>query len=190
MNEHQIRVDIRARLPRFFNQESGAKLVEEMEICLGSCRVDMAVIGDQLIGIEIKGPDDKLSRLPEQVTRYSKCFDQVVLVVHERMAVDAMHLIPEWWGVVVAASRNGENTYYFKRRPAQNVGVDASSVLSLLWRPEIATLFKEFFGTAPSASISKRGIRDRLLTEAPLTQLKNSCAKMLRAREDWRAVPI
>src|SRR5690242_7488403 len=99
ITERAIRTFVRARLRRLVQSRSRAFLVEEMEVCSGRARIDLAVIGDRLIGIEIKGPQDSVTRLPDQAKAYSQCFDQVVLVVHESLAEKARPLIPYWWGL-------------------------------------------------------------------------------------------
>jgi len=190
MTEDQIRSDIRAQLPSFFPSACEARLVEEMEICTGKARADMAVITDRLIGIEIKGPQDNLSRLPNQVGQYSKCFDQVVLIVHEILARDAIRIIPRWWGIVVGADKNGNRSYNWKRRPAKNCGVDTDAVLALLWRTEIEALFVQFLNLAPSVRVSKRKLRDKLLANVPQSALKVAGIQLLRQRREWRSLPI
>lgn len=47
-------------------------------------RADLAILGDEFLGVEIKGPRDKLSRLDIQIPTYSKYFDQTILIAHER----------------------------------------------------------------------------------------------------------
>ncbi len=190
MNEEQIRSDIRAQLPRFFGKNCQARLVEEMEICAGKARADMAVISDQLIGIEIKGPQDNLDRLPGQVDKYSKCFDRVVLVVHELLANDAVRLIPTWWGVVIGSDKDGTNSYYLKRRPTRNCSVDIDVVLTLLWREELETLYAQFLNSPPPARASKRKLREQLVADAPPFALKSGGLYLLRQRQQWRSVPI
>ena len=47
--EQAIRALIRARLPRLLHNRAQAFLVEEMEVCSGRARIDLAVIGDRLL---------------------------------------------------------------------------------------------------------------------------------------------
>lgn len=190
MNENQIRQDMKAQLPRLLGKTTKARLVEEMEICAGKARADMAVIADRLIGIEIKGPRDNLNRLPGQVDQYSKCFDEVLLVVHEQLAKDAIRLVPQWWGVIVGSEKDGTNSYDLKRQPAQNRCVDVDSVLALLWRQEIDALFVQFLGVASPIRTSKRKLRERLLADSSLSALKCAGIDLLRERKDWRSVAI
>jgi hypothetical protein len=51
----------------------GQETVEEMEVCSGRARIDLAVIGERLIGFEIKGPQDSVARLRGQAKAYSQC---------------------------------------------------------------------------------------------------------------------
>src|SRR5688572_8739206 len=106
-SEQEIRAFIKSQVPRLLPSKSRAFLVEEMEVCSGRARIDLAVISDRLIGIEIKGPKDDVSRLPSQVKAYSECFDLVILAVHEALATRASVLIPEWWGLAVGVQRQG-----------------------------------------------------------------------------------
>lgn len=190
MTEDQIRLDIRAQLLQVLCRDSEARLVEEMEICAGKARADMAVISDQLIGIEIKGPQDSLSRLPGQVDQYSKCFDQVVLVVHEHLAKEAIQIVPRWWGVVVGENRNGINQYRLKRQPTQNRRVDLAEILALLWRQELEALFVQFFKFAPPLRASKRHLREQLLAATSHPALKIAGIRSLRHRREWRSEAI
>jgi len=190
MTENQIRSDIKARIPRFLRSDDDMRLVEEMEICAGKARVDMAVISDRLIGIEIKGPQDSLRRLPRQVDQYSKCFDQVMLVVHELHAKGAIRIIPQWWGVVVGTDNNGGNSYHLERQASMNCHVDLDVVLSLLWRPELEELCNKFLQVTPSVRDSKRKLRSQLLKDIVPDELKAAGINMLRLRQGWRSVPI
>lgn len=111
-------------------------MVEEMEVCSGRARIDLAVIGDRLIGIEIKGPRDSVTRLPDQAKAYSQCFDHVVLIVHESLAAKARPLIPNWWGLIAGRQVDGRIRYRVVRRLRTNPSLNLERVLSLLWREE------------------------------------------------------
>lgn len=60
-----------------------ARSVVASEFCLGETgvRVDLAVLGAEFLGIEIKSELDSLKRLPMQIAAYKSYFDRVVLVV-------------------------------------------------------------------------------------------------------------
>lgn len=190
VTEQFLRDAVKSGLPALVRSRSRALVVEEMEVCLGRARVDLAVIADHLIGIEIKGPKDDVSRLPGQARAYSKCFDRVVLVVHESLAANAMPLVPGWWGLVVTLQKDGVFSYEFERRPRPNPDLDMDSLLSLLWRDEVAAVLVELHGEPPSPNASKKKIRDELLSRFELSQLHGAALNKLRDRSNWRTVPV
>jgi hypothetical protein len=190
MTEAEIRADIKARLSTLVRDVENGVIVEEMGICDGKARADLAVISSLLIGIEIKGPDDNLDRLPAQIDQYSKCFDKVLLVVHALHANDAAKLIPRWWGLVVGSDKNGSNSYQMRRKPSVNREVDVETVLGLLWRAEVETLFSRFIGGTASVRASKKKIRTELLASAPHAALKSAGIELLRQRQEWRSQPV
>lgn len=190
LTERDIRTFIKAQVPRLLQNRSRAFLVEEMEVCSGRARIDLAVIGDHLIGIEIKGPKDDVSRLPGQVKAYSECFDLVVLVVHEDLARKAGALIPTWWGLVVGAQKDGRIRYRFERRPNPNPNLNLEKLLALLWREEIDALLSDLLGTIAKPKATKRTIRAELLSQIDATVLRHASLKKLRERTEWRHVPI
>ena len=187
MSVDQIRAEIRARLPRLLRKSIGVRVIDELEICSGKARADMAIISDLLIGVEIKGPKDRLDRLPKQIEHYSKCFDQVILVVDESLSVDAASLIPQWWGIVQVSIRDGNNNFKLVRRPLQNQFVDVEMILALLWRPEIEVLFSQETGSPPPSRASKRRLREILLYNQSHIELKSAGIEILRNREEWRS---
>jgi hypothetical protein len=190
ISERYMRELVKAEVPRFIKATSRVLLIEEMEVCSGRARVDLAVIGDRLIGIEIKGPKDDVARLPGQVAAYSRCFDRVVLVVHEALAAKAMPLIPSWWGLVVGMQKDGQLAYRFERRPQPNPSLDLDALLSLLWRDEIDALLLELLGDTPKPRASKRTIRAELLSQIERSVLRSASLRKLRERTDWRGVPV
>ena len=187
MSGDQIRAEIRVRLPRLLRKSIGARVINELEICLGKARADMAIISDRFIGVEIKGPKDRLDRLPKQIEHYSKCFDQVILVVDESLSDDAANLIPQWWGIVKVSNRDGNNSFKLVRRPIQNQCVDVGMVFALLWRPEIEALFLQETGSPAPFRASKRRLREILLEDQSHIELKSAGIEILRNRIEWRS---
>jgi len=190
-SECAIRELIKLRLRRFVKGQSQALLVEEMEVCLGRARVDLAVIGDDLLGIEIKGPKDDVTRLPTQVTAYSRCFDRVVLIVHEGLAPHAAPLIPLWWGLVVgSATTAGFVRYRFERCAQINPSLDFDALLSLLWRDELDALLRNLLGDKSKPRATKKSLRAELLSRVAPFELHRAALKQLRDRVAWRTSPL
>ncbi|MGH9238344.1 MAG: sce7726 family protein [Vicinamibacterales bacterium] len=190
ITEQAIRTFVKARLARLVPSLSKAFLVEEMEVCSGRARIDLAVIGDRLIGIEIKGPQDSVTRLPGQANAYSQCFDHVVLIVHESLATKARALIPDWWGLIAGRQVDGRIRYRFERRPDTNPSLNLEKVLSLLWREEIDALLADLLGSHPKPRATKKSIRAELLAQVEPPVLHQASLRKLRERTEWRGVPI
>lgn len=190
VSEQAIKTFVKTQIPRLVRSSSAAFLIEEMEVCSGRARIDLAVIGDYLIGIEIKGPKDDLVRLPGQVKAYSQCFDLVVLAAHESLSQKASTLIPSWWGLVVGVQKQGRIHYRFERRPEKNPSVNLESLLALLWRDEIDSLLSDLLGKIPKPRATKRTIRTELLAEAESGVLHYAILQKLRERNNWRCVPV
>lgn len=190
MTEEAIRTFVKARLPRLVRGLSEAFLVEEMEVCAGRARIDLAVIGDRLIGIEIKGPRDSVTRLPDQAKAYSECFDQVVLIVHESLAAQACTLIPDWWGVIAGRQVEGRIRYRVLQHQKTNPNLNLEKVLSLLWREEIDAMLLDLIGSNSRPRATKKSIRAELLAQVEPPILHQASLRKLRERTEWRGVPI
>lgn len=189
ITELAIRTFVRARLPRLVQSQSRAFLVEEMQVCSGRARIDLAVIGDRLIGIEIKGPQDSVTRLADQANAYSQCFDQVLLLVHESLVAKARPLIPCWWGLIAGKQVDGRIRYRVERRPEMNPSVNIDKVLSLLWREEIDAMHYDLLGSNPKPRSTKKSLRAELLQLEP-SILHEASLRKLRERTEWRGVPL
>src|SRR5688572_54996 len=59
-------------------------LLDELGLCQGDVRVDVAVVDGELSGFEIKSPADSLARWPKQRRVYSKVVDRAWLVASEK----------------------------------------------------------------------------------------------------------
>ena len=95
-------------------------------------------------GYEIKSDLDTLLRLPEQIEVYNSVFDKMTLVVGKSHLYEAIKIIPDWWGVVVAkADENGVVTFNTIREEETNEDQNKLSVAKLLWREEALGILEE-----------------------------------------------
>lgn len=188
-SERGMREFVRAEIAHLICHHQDFRLVEELEVCSGRARVDMALISDLLTGIEIKGPKDGVSRLPGQAKAYSQCFDRVVLVVHESLVAKAIPLVPEWWGIVIGIQHDERLRYRVERHAGANPNLDVEAVLSLLWKIEIETLHTDLIGEAPKPKATKKSIRASLLSSIAPSMLHSGGLRKLRERGEWRGIP-
>lgn len=97
---------------RSYNKQP-SKIFEEFGVRHGTVRIDLAIINGVMHGYEIKSDRDTLSRLPEQMNKYNAVFDKITLVVGKRHLYNAINIVPDWWGIVVAKiDTNNEIAFY------------------------------------------------------------------------------
>jgi len=180
MRDVDIRMALLDDLARKFN---GDKIVNEMGLCLGATRVDVAVINGSLHGYEIKSDRDKLVRLPAQVELYNRVLDYSTIVCGARYIERMAGLVPPWWGIVEAGNVGGVLKLSRRRAARRNPDCDPLSIAQLLWRDEAAALL-----TLGGESVRTRETRWNLwdrLAEWPLRELQASVRAQLKARPVW-----
>ena len=125
------------------SDEEGIVLIEELGLCQGVARIDLAVVGDYLHGYEIKSERDSLRRLSLQATVYSKIFDSVTLVCGARHVTQALELVPSWWEVLRIVPSSEQPTFAQVRRGQDNPNRDKRALVELLWLEEAAGLLDQ-----------------------------------------------
>ena len=104
--------DMRAVLINELNRANTCdyRVIEELAVCDGDARVDVAVANDRLCGYEIKSDADTLKRLALQQKCYDKTFDAISIVVGEKFKDDIEEYIPDYWGVYVVCKDDSGST--------------------------------------------------------------------------------
>src|SRR3954470_9343574 len=134
-----LRRDLRAR----FARDPDTRIIEELGICQGSIRIDLAVANCLLHGYELKSAADTLERLPAQAAAYSRTFDQVTIVTASRHLELTLRMVPDWWGIVQANEHCGSLNLEVIRPPHDNPSIDPFAVAQLLWRDEALSLLEQ-----------------------------------------------
>lgn len=167
-----------------------AEIFEELGVQHGAARIDYAIINGIMCGYEIKSDRDTLERLPEQVREFSEVFDKLTLVVGKRYLYQAIHKIPEWWGVWLAKeNNNGVVTLQVIRDPQQNKQQDIKSIARLLWREEALRILEESNEASGLHNKSREIIYTKLedVFSADINTLKERVSITLTSREGWRS---
>lgn len=118
-------------------------IIEELGLCRGRVRVDLAVVNGILHGYEIKSDRDSLHRLGSQIEFYGKTLDRVTLVVGERHLAGAIEMVPNWWGVLEIQMSARKLRFKRLRRSRQNPCRDPRSLVELLWLDDAVALLEE-----------------------------------------------
>lgn len=172
--------------------ESGhpAHIFEELGIQHGMVRIDMAMVNGIMHGYEIKSDRDTLERLPEQMREYNEVFDKMTLVVGNRYLTEAINLIPDWWGVIVAKFESGTVVFYTIRESATNQEQKRSSIAQLLWREEALQILEEQNKAQGLRFKTRDVIYERLAEVTDIETLKKRVTNTLlisNSRAGWRA---
>ena len=157
-------------------------ILDELGLCQGDVRVDVAAVNGELAGFEIKSPADTLARWPNQCRVYSKVVDRAWLVATDKTLERAD--APRWWGLMgIIQTPNHLGLRVI--RPAQpNPSPDAFAIASLLWRDEAIQVL-DHLGLARGVRRKPRACAwQRLADLAPLDVLRTAVRLALTTRAD------
>lgn len=186
MRDLDIRLALRSQLAEAHAQDD-TLILDELGLCQGAVRADLAVINGSLAGFEIKSDRDTLQRLPQQAAIYGQVFDYITIVVGSKHARGLTKLIPPFWGITVVSGSRGNVSLKQRRRPRRNKAVDPLSVARLLWRDEAIALLTEFGLDRGLRTKPRRELWSALADAVPFDELSFRVREQLRSREDWRA---
>lgn len=179
--------DMRAVLINELNRANTCdyRVIEELAVCDGDARVDVAVANDRLCGYEIKSGADTLKRLALQQKCYDKTFDAISIVVGEKFKDDIEEYIPDYWGVYVVCKDDSGCKIKMRRAAKENKNVEAESLLELLWKEELIKFLKDA-GVKGISGKNRRLLRQMAIDNFTLKEIKNYTREVLKGRQDWR----
>lgn len=175
--------DVRSLLKRHLSQvHSGTQtlILDELGLCEGDVRVDVAAINGELSGFEIKSPADTLKRWPKQLRVYSKVVDRAWLVASEKALETAN--APAWWGLIRVVETANQLAIRVLREADRNPAPEPLAIAQLLWHAEaLAVLEKR--GTARGVRSKRRTFAwERLVETLTLDELRAAVRGALKER--------
>lgn len=189
MRDKDVRAALRSHLTAKYGGDSETLLVEELGLCQGASRIDVALINGTLNGFEIKSARDTLERLPDQERIYSRIFDTVTLVTADDHLREVEQFIPEWWGIQEAYVReNGVGLRWYREGNA-NPAVDPRSLIELVWRDEALEALAQRGLAHGLKSKPRRQLWDALVENFTVIEISRLVRTTLRAREGWSSGP-
>jgi len=157
-------------------------VLDELGLCQGDVRVDVAAVSGELSGFEIKSPADSLTRWPKQRRVYSKVVDRAWLVAPEKALANAD--APEWWGLIRIVETPHQLGLRIVREAAINPRVDGYSLARLLWRDEALDTLAAF-GLDRGVRTKRRTlIWRRLADQVSLDDLRRAVRDALKVRPE------
>ena len=186
-NDLIIRSALREELRKLYAQDKKLRIIEELGVNHGTARIDIAVVNGIMHGYEIKSDQDTLQRLPEQMNIFNAVFDKVTLVVGKSHLYNAINIIPDWWGIIVAkADPNGSIIFNIIREGENNKGQDSVSVARLLWREEALKILEETGKAQGFYSKPRASIYEKLSTVLDQETLSAKVRETIFFRSEWR----
>ncbi len=177
------------KMDRLHPDKSDTLIVEELGLCQGVARVDVAVVNGTVHGYEIKSERDTLVRLKSQADVYSKALEFVTIVAAPAHIVGIKQLVPSWWGIW-SATQIGDAVRLKEQRQAQrNPSLIADALVQFLWREEALNILLDHNLATGVASKSRRYIWDRLSSHFNVEELGDMVRSKLKQRSSsWRAL--
>jgi len=127
---------------------STAALLSEFWVDMS--KADTVVLNGTSTVYEIKTEFDNLTRLPQQLIDYSKVFDHINVVTHERGVAGVLAAAPNHVGVLALSSRG---SFKRVRSSTSNIAnLDHWTVFNCLRNQEIRNILLRQFGEIPETS--------------------------------------
>jgi len=182
-----IRKVIHAQIIPQIVGDSPSRVVDEMSICAGDARVDIAVINGKLHGFEIKSEADTLARLEGQISAYNRVFDKMTIVCGKNHLDAVKGIIPQWWGIYSVKYNFSEVELTRIRYAEINGDVCGLALAQMLWKSELTALLSD---AGVSKGISSKPCRElwKLVSSTFSTNtLQDKVREILKIRADWRS---
>jgi hypothetical protein len=188
MKDNDIRQALLSELTSKYKKDPETIIIEELGLCQGEARIDIAIVNGSIHGIEIKSDQDTLKRLDGQIEIYSRCLDMVTLVVGPRYLEKALNVIPKWWGVTKAESNNEKIILQEIRAHQNNPSPDAEAIIQLIWRDEALDLLRKNKLHDGYLTKKKWVLYQRIIENLSLDELREEVRNKLKSRGNWRSV--
>lgn len=184
IGKHANDADVRALLKEYLHSAhtSDTLLIDELGLCHGNVRVDVAAVNGELSGFEIKSPSDTLARWAKQRRIYSKVVDRAWLVAS--MKTLAVAEPPEWWGQIAIFELDDRLALRIVKPASVNPKPDALSIAKLLWRDEALAALKSAGRARGVMTKPRRVIWRRLIESVPMEELRASVRAALKQRPE------
>jgi hypothetical protein len=189
IGDRAIRTALKRRLvAEQTHTDADTVLFEELGLCRGLVRADIALVNGSLHGYEIKSDLDSLRRLRNQVDVYSKVLDYATLVVGDRLLNEAVKVIPESWGVLHAHLVEDDLEFETIRNSRQNSDRDPRALAELLWFEEAIALLEKFDALRGVRGKPRRILWDRISERVRIEDIAAAVRGALKLRASCEVV--
>jgi hypothetical protein len=187
LRDSNIRAALRQRLLSHHASENNTVVLEELGLCRGRVRADVAVVNGLIHGYEIKSDRDDFRRLRTQIDIYSRVLDRATLVVGDRLLAEAIDSLPQWWGLLHARCSSGHVRFKTLRRARQNLDRDPRALVELLWLQDAMALLRERNASRGVCGKPRRVVWDRVCDSFEIEEIARAVRARLKARSTIQA---
>lgn len=186
MRDKDVRNALHSNLLSHYHNDPDTLVIDELNICQGVSRADIVVINGLIHGYEIKSKKDNLSRLPEQISCYSKVMDKATLVVDESHYDKAKEILPDWWGIKVVSLVNGGVSIESCREEVRNHTFEPLALAQFLWKDELLAILEDRNALKGFKSKPRPALWKRLTEVLTVKELQDVVRNTLKVRINWR----
>lgn len=185
-NDLVIREKLKDKLIKS-NKRHNSIVIDELGICRGVARVDIAVINSKIHGYEIKSDSDTLDRLPNQINLFNKVFQMMTIVTGYHHLEKVERTIPAWWGIKIAQF-NEDNRVIITpyRKNHINPSPETFYLAQLLWKNETIDVLEELNLSQGYKSKPCNILWKRLSENITYSGLIPIIKAKFKQRSDWR----
>jgi hypothetical protein len=188
-SDKTIRPALHSYLLAIHKNESDTVMVDELGLCCGKVRLDLAVVNGTFHGYEIKSDRDSLRRLSDQANVYGQVLDRATLVVGNRHIAEATQIIPAWWEILRFELKANNPCFETVRPGRENPGRDARALVELLWLDDALALLDQRGATRGIRGKPRRFLWDRICAEFDVEEIAETVRNRLKARASHRSIP-
>ena len=186
MTGSEIRTAFHRQRLQKFHKCPHTVVIDELGLLNGGVRADIAIVNGSLIGFEIKGHKDDLSRLDRQISGYDAIFDKSWVVTAPKFTTKLLQMLPPHWGIIeILVHPTAGPTFRSFRDAARNPYVNPISLAGLLWKAEMSALL-QLAGVDRPLRERREKLCQLIAENASLAQLRTFVRQRLRDRKDWR----
>jgi len=189
MRDIDIRRVLLSDMRRCHFSEPNTLVIEELGMCQGMARVDIAVVNGNFHGYEIKSEHDTLARLPGQTDIYNRALEYVTIVTAQAHAQKIKEIVPTWWGISIATENEHNVAVENLRKHSPNPQIEPFALAQFLWRDEALAELESRGLAGGIRSKSRDELWLRLATEVPLAELAQVVRTTLKNRGGGWRVP-
>lgn len=178
-------------LDKDFIDEPDTVIINELDVCAGVSRVDIAVINGKIHGYEIKSKQDNLERLSSQAESYNCVFDTMTIVTYKSHLEKIKSIVPKWWGIMCIDEKNDKIILKNIRKPKENSNVNIQNVAMLLWKDEMIDLLLNYSDiTSGYKNKSRYDLSYMIQKYIDRDTVQEYVRNVLKYRSNWKAVPL